>query len=124
MELTPSQLSGITPQPRGQAELVCTFEVDANGLLKVSALDRTSGRRANITITNSVGRLSSTEIETMIRDAETFKQADKDFTAKHEAKSEYVHSCPRCARYPLTVLPGLSPTLPRSSQRVRFASLP
>lgn len=76
---------------------MCTFEVDANGLLKVSALDRTSGRRANITITNSVGRLSSTEIETMIRDAETFKQADKDFTAKHEAKSEYVHSCPRCS---------------------------
>jgi heat shock protein 1/8 len=65
---------------------VCTFEVDANGLLKVSALDRTSGRKANITITNSVGRLSSTEIDNMIRDAETFKQADKDFTAKHEAK--------------------------------------
>ena len=43
------ELSGITPQPRGQAELVCTFEVDANGLLKVSALDRTSGRKANIT---------------------------------------------------------------------------
>ena len=52
------ELSNITPQPRGQAELVCTFEIDANGLLKVSALDRTSGRRANITITNSVGRLS------------------------------------------------------------------
>lgn len=43
------ELSGITPQPRGQAELVCTFEVDANGLLKVSAQDRTSGRKANIT---------------------------------------------------------------------------
>lgn len=82
------QLSGITPQPRGQAELVCTFEVDANGLLKVSALDKTSGRRANITITNSVGRLSSSEIDQMIKDAETFKQADKDFTNKHEAKQE------------------------------------
>ncbi|KAL8286165.1 hypothetical protein RQP46_004653 [Phenoliferia psychrophenolica] len=82
------ELSGITPQPRGQAELVCTFEVDANGLLKVSAQDKTSGRKANITITNSVGRLSSTEIDQMIKDAETFKQADKDFTAKHEAKQE------------------------------------
>ncbi|ORY75038.1 putative SSB2-heat shock protein of HSP70 family, cytosolic [Leucosporidium creatinivorum] len=82
------ELSGITPQPRGQAELVCTFEVDANGLLKVSALDKTSGRRANITITNSVGRLSSSEIDQMIKDAETFKQADKDFTAKHEARQE------------------------------------
>jgi hypothetical protein len=76
------ELSGITPQPRGQAELICTFEIDANGLLKVSALDRTSGRRANISITNSVGRLSSSEIDQMIKDAETFKQADKDFTAK------------------------------------------
>jgi len=89
------ELSGITPQPRGQAELVCTFEVDANGLLKVSAQDKTSGRKANITITNSVGRLSSSEIDQMIKDAETFKQADKDFTARHEAKQEletYVHS--------------------------------
>ncbi|GAA5845643.1 hypothetical protein JCM11251_002077 [Rhodosporidiobolus azoricus] len=82
------ELSGITPQPRGQAELICTFEIDANGLLKVSALDRTSGRRANITITNSVGRLSSAEIDQMIADAEQYKQADKDFSAKHEAKQE------------------------------------
>ncbi|GEM06357.1 heat shock 70kDa protein 1/8 [Rhodotorula toruloides] len=82
------ELSGITPQPRGQAELVCTFEIDANGLLKVSALDRTSGRRANITISNSVGRLSSAEIDQMIKDAEQYKQADKDFTAKHEARQE------------------------------------
>lgn len=67
---------------------MCTFEVDANGLLKVSALDRTSGRRANITITNSVGRLSSAEIDQMIKDAESFKQADKEFSAKHEAKQE------------------------------------
>lgn len=66
------QLSGITPQPKGTAELVCTFEVDANGLLKVSALDKTSGRKANITITNSVGRLSSTEIDQMIKDAGAF----------------------------------------------------
>jgi len=82
------ELSGITPQPRGQAELVCTFEVDANGLLKVSAQDRTSGRKANITITNSVGRLSSSEIDQMIKDAETFKAADKEFSSKHEAKQE------------------------------------
>ncbi|GAA99063.1 uncharacterized protein L969DRAFT_49313 [Mixia osmundae IAM 14324] len=82
------ELSNITPQPRGQAELVCTFEVDANGLLKVSALDRASGRRANITITNSVGRLSSDQISQMIAQAEQFKQADKDFSARHEAKQD------------------------------------
>ncbi|TIB03492.1 hypothetical protein E3P96_01805 [Wallemia ichthyophaga] len=82
------ELTGIPPMPRGQAELHCTFEVDANGLLKVSAQDKASGRQANITITNSVGRLSSTEIDQMIKDAEQFKQSDKEFTAKHEAKSE------------------------------------
>jgi len=82
------ELSGITPQPRGQAELVCTFEVDANGLLKVSAQDRTSGRKANITITNSVGRLSSSEIDEMVANAEKFKAADKEFSDKHTAKQE------------------------------------
>ncbi|KAH9977115.1 heat shock protein 70 [Lactifluus volemus] len=88
------ELTGIPPMPRGQAELVTTFEVDANGLLKVSAQDRASGRKASISITNSVGRLSSAEIDQMIKDAEQFKQADKDFSARHEAKSDleaYIH---------------------------------
>ncbi|BEI85496.1 hypothetical protein CcaverHIS002_0508970 [Cutaneotrichosporon cavernicola] len=88
------ELSGIPPMPRGQAELLCTFEVDANGLLKVSAQDKTSGRKAQITIQNSVGRLSSEEISQMIKDAEMSKAADRDFAARHEAKSElesYIH---------------------------------
>ncbi|KAG8930235.1 Heat shock protein sks2 [Tulasnella sp. 419] len=88
------ELTGIPPMPRGQAELVTTFEVDANGLLKVSAMDRASGRKASISITNSVGRLSSAEIEQMIKDAEQFKQADKDFSSRHEAKADleaYIH---------------------------------
>ncbi|TFY73984.1 hypothetical protein EWM64_g10028 [Hericium alpestre] len=88
------ELNGIPPMARGQAELVTTFEVDANGLLKVSAMDRASGRKASISITNSVGRLSSAEIDQMIKDAEQFKQADKDFSARHEAKSDleaYIH---------------------------------
>ncbi|KAF8201462.1 heat shock protein 70 family [Pholiota molesta] len=88
------ELTGIPPMPRGQAELVTTFEVDANGLLKVSAMDRASGRKASISITNSVGRLSTAEIDQMIKDAEQFKAADKEFSARHEAKSDleaYVH---------------------------------
>ncbi|KAI3610371.1 heat shock protein sks2 [Moniliophthora roreri] len=88
------ELTGIPPMPRGTAELVTTFEVDANGLLKVSAMDRASGRKASISITNSVGRLSSAEIEQMIKDAEQFKIADKEFSARHEAKSDleaYIH---------------------------------
>jgi len=90
------ELSGIPPMPRGQAELLCTFEVDANGLLKVSAMDKASGRKAQISIQNSVGRLSSEEIQAMIKDAEQFKNADKDYSAKHEAKSDlesYLHTC-------------------------------
>jgi len=90
------ELSGIPPMPRGQAELVCTFEVDANGLLKVSAQDRASGRKAQITIQNSVGRLSGAEIDQMIKDAEQFKQADKDFSAKHEARSELENQLHQC----------------------------
>jgi L1 cell adhesion molecule like protein len=88
------ELTGIPPMPRGQAELVTTFEVDANGLLKVSAQDRASGRKASISITNSVGRLSSAEIDQMIKDAEQYKMADKEFSARHEAKSDleaYIH---------------------------------
>jgi L1 cell adhesion molecule like protein len=89
------ELTGVPPMPKGQAELICTFEVDANGLLKVTAEERTAGRKANITITNSVGRLSSNEIEQMIKDSESFKQSDKEFAARHDAKNEleaYVHS--------------------------------
>ena len=89
------ELTGIPPMPRGQAELVTTFEVDANGLLKVSAMDRASGRKASISasipkmtrshsskfclkgITNSVGRLTSAEIDQMIKDAEQFKHLYK-----------------------------------------------
>lgn len=88
------ELTGIPPMPRGQAELQTTFEVDANGLLKVSAMDRASGRKASISITNSVGRLTATEIDQMIKDAEQFKQADRDFTARHQAKTDleaYIH---------------------------------
>ncbi|KAJ7219114.1 heat shock protein 70 family [Mycena pura] len=88
------ELTGIPPMLRGQAELVTTFEVDANGLLKVSAQDRASGRKASISITNSVGRLSTAEIDQMIKDAEQFKAADKEFSSRHEAKSDleaYIH---------------------------------
>lgn len=50
----------------GEAVLEVVFEVDVNGILKVTATEKTSGRSANITIANSVGKLSSTEIESMI----------------------------------------------------------
>ncbi|PWN25740.1 putative SSB2-heat shock protein of HSP70 family, cytosolic [Jaminaea rosea] len=82
------ELTGIPPMPKGQAELLTTFEVDANGLLRVTAQDKASGRTANITITNSVGRLSSTEIDQMIKDSEQFKNSDKEFQARHDARND------------------------------------
>ena len=59
-------LAPIPPMRAGEAVLEVVFEVDVNGILKVTATEKTSGRNANITISNSVGKLSSTEIETMI----------------------------------------------------------
>ena len=50
----------------GEAVLECVFEVDVNGILKVTATEKTSGRSANITISNTVGKLSSAEIENMV----------------------------------------------------------
>ena len=59
-------LAPIPPMKAGDAVLEVVFEVDVNGILKVTATEKTSGRSANITISNSVGKLSSTEIENMI----------------------------------------------------------
>ena len=59
-------LAPIPPMKAGDAVLEVVFEVDVNGILKVTATEKTSGRSANITISNSVGKLSSSEIESMI----------------------------------------------------------
>ena len=70
----------------GDAALEVVFEVDVNGILKVTATEKSSGRSANITISNAVGKLSSGEIENMINDAAKFKTSDEAFTKKFEAK--------------------------------------
>lgn len=59
-------LAPIPPMRAGEAALECVFEVDVNGILKVTATEKSSGRSANITISNAVGKLSSTEIEQMV----------------------------------------------------------
>lgn len=59
-------LAPIPPMKAGEAVLECIFEVDVNGILKVTATEKTSGRSSNITISNTVGKLSSTEIDAMI----------------------------------------------------------
>lgn len=72
----------------GEPQLEVIFEVDVNGILKVTATEKTSGRSANITISNSVGKLSSTEIESMISEAEKFKSNDDAFSKRFEAKQQ------------------------------------
>lgn len=72
----------------GEAVLEVIFEVDVNGILKVSASEKSTGRTANITISNSVGKLSTTEIEKMIGDAEKFKNSDEEFSKKFEARQQ------------------------------------
>ncbi|KAF0496965.1 heat shock 70 kDa protein 2 [Gigaspora margarita] len=82
------ELSGIPPMPRGEAELECTFDINADGILKVTAKDRATGRKANITISNSAGRLSAADIERMITESERFKDDDKQCQERVEAKQE------------------------------------
>ena len=81
-------LTGVPPMPRHQPQLDTTFDIDASGLLKASARERTSGRRASVTITNSVGRLSAAEVDRMMKDAERFKRDDKASEARQRAKMD------------------------------------
>merc|ERR1711934_881783 len=69
------ELSGIPPAP-GVPQIEVTFDVDANGILNVSACDKSTGKSQKITITNDKGRLSKEDIEKMVNDAEKFKADD------------------------------------------------
>ncbi|RMZ78042.1 hypothetical protein DV737_g4016, partial [Chaetothyriales sp. CBS 132003] len=81
-------LAPIPPMKAGDAALEVVFEVDVNGILKVTATEKSSGRSANITISNAVGKLSTSEIEKMVEDAAKFKTKDEAFTKKFEAKQQ------------------------------------
>merc|ERR1711892_567409 len=67
-------LTGIPPAPRGVPQIEVTFDIDANGILNVSACDKSTGKQNKITITNDKGRLSKEDIERMVNDAEKFKE--------------------------------------------------
>jgi heat shock protein 5 len=71
------ELKGIPPAPRGQPQIEVTFEIDANGIVQVSALDKGTGKAESIQITADKGRLSQEEIERMVREAEEFAEEDK-----------------------------------------------
>ncbi|KAK9727561.1 Hsp70 chaperone [Basidiobolus ranarum] len=81
------ELSGIPPAPRGVPQIEVTFDIDANGILNVSALDKTTGRSNRITITNDKGRLSKEDIERMISEAEKYKTEDEEVASRISAKN-------------------------------------
>eukprot|EP01118_Nematostelium_gracile_P014301 TRINITY_DN553_c0_g2_i1.p1 TRINITY_DN553_c0_g2~~TRINITY_DN553_c0_g2_i1.p1 ORF type:complete len:675 (-),score=254.38 TRINITY_DN553_c0_g2_i1:57-2030(-) len=81
------ELTGIPPAPRGVPQIEVTFDIDANGILNVSAEDKTTGNKNKITITNDKGRLSKDDIERMVRDAEKYKAEDEKNKEKIEAKN-------------------------------------
>jgi heat shock protein 1/8 len=81
------ELTGIPPAPRGVPQIEVTFDVDANGIMNVSALEKGTGRANQITITNDKGRLSKEEIEKMLAEAEKYKDEDEAEANRVSAKN-------------------------------------
>lgn len=79
-------LDGIPPMPRGQPQIEVSFDVDANGIMNITAEEKTTKKTNNITITNDKGRLTKEQIEEMIKKAEEYKEADNKLKEKIEAK--------------------------------------
>uniref|UniRef100_A0A8C4H205 Heat shock cognate 71 kDa protein n=1 Tax=Dicentrarchus labrax TaxID=13489 RepID=A0A8C4H205_DICLA len=81
------ELTGIPPAPRGVPQIEVTFDIDANGILNVSAVDKSTGKENKITITNDKGRLSKEDIERMVHEAEKYKAEDDVQRDKVSAKN-------------------------------------
>ncbi|XP_022645011.1 heat shock 70 kDa protein 1-like [Varroa jacobsoni] len=86
-------LAGIPPAPRGVPQIEVTFDVDVNGILHVSAIDKSTGKANTITITNDKGRLSKQDIERMVQDAERFKDDDDKQRVRIAAKNSLEGYC-------------------------------
>jgi len=83
------ELTGIPPAPRGVPQIEVTFDVDANGILNVSAEDKSTGKANKITITNDKGRLSKEDIERMVNEAEKYAEEDEIAKGKIAAKNSF-----------------------------------
>merc|ERR1712154_328671 len=81
------ELTGIPPAPRGVPQIEVTFDIDANGILNVGAVDKSTGKENKITITNDKGRLSKEEIEKMVNDADKYKAEDEKQKSRISAKN-------------------------------------
>uniref|UniRef100_A0A8C5ENV8 Heat shock protein 70 n=1 Tax=Gouania willdenowi TaxID=441366 RepID=A0A8C5ENV8_GOUWI len=81
------ELTGIPPAPRGVPQIEVTFDIDANGIMNVSAVDKSTGKENKITITNDKGRLSKEDIERMVQEAEQYKAEDDVQRDKVSAKN-------------------------------------
>jgi len=86
-------LDGIPPAPRGVPQVEVTFDIDANGILNVSAQDKSTGKTNQITITNEKGRLSQSEIDRMVSEAEQYRAEDEANKGKVEAKNGLENYC-------------------------------
>jgi heat shock protein 1/8 len=86
-------LDGIPPMPRGQPKIDVCFDIDANGILNVSALEKSTGKENKITITNDKGRLSQNEIDRMVQEAEKYKAEDGANKNRVEAKNGLESYC-------------------------------
>lgn len=82
-------LTGIPPAPRGVPQIEVAFDIDSNGILNVSAVDKKSGNGQKITITNDKGRLSKSDIEKMVSEAEKYKKEDEELKEKIEARNQF-----------------------------------
>ena len=87
------QLDGIPPAPRGVPQIEVSFDVDPNGILTITAEDKSTSKKSNIVITNEKGRLSKEEIEEKCKEAEQFAEQDKLQAEKIEAKNSLENYC-------------------------------
>jgi len=86
-------LEGLPPAPRGTPQIEVTFDVDANGIMNITALEKSTGKSQNITITNQKGRLDDSEIDRLVKEAEKYKAEDDAIKKKIEAKNSLEHYC-------------------------------
>jgi L1 cell adhesion molecule like protein len=80
-------LTDIPPMPRGVPQIEVSFDIDANGILNVTALEKSTGKSNKVEITNDKSRLSKEEVERMTQDADKYAKEDEDFKARIEAKN-------------------------------------